>query len=98
MKITFVGAGPGAADLVTVRGARALAEADAVMYAGSLVLVWEQLLGYVWAFWLGQGMADEMGSELVATLLLMKATPWEKKYSAVSRAAAKVVMRVCEKA
>jgi precorrin-4/cobalt-precorrin-4 C11-methyltransferase len=37
MKITFVGAGPGAADLVTVRGARALAEADAVMYAGSLV-------------------------------------------------------------
>ena len=37
MKITFVGAGPGAADLVTVRGARMLAEADAVMYAGSLV-------------------------------------------------------------
>ena len=37
MKITFVGAGPGAADLVTVRGARALADADAVMYAGSLV-------------------------------------------------------------
>lgn len=39
MKITFVGAGPGAADLITVRGARALAEADAVMYAGSLVSV-----------------------------------------------------------
>lgn len=35
--IRFVGAGPGAADLVTVRGARLLAEADLVIYAGSLV-------------------------------------------------------------
>lgn len=37
MKVTFVGAGPGAADLITVRGARALAEANLVLYAGSLV-------------------------------------------------------------
>ena len=36
-KITFVGAGPGAPDLVTVRGAARLAEADLVLYAGSLV-------------------------------------------------------------
>lgn len=36
-KITFVGAGPGAADLITVRGARVLGEADLVIYAGSLV-------------------------------------------------------------
>ena len=35
--IRFVGAGPGAADLITVRGARLLAEADVVVYAGSLV-------------------------------------------------------------
>lgn len=35
--IHFVGAGPGAADLITVRGARLLAEADVVVYAGSLV-------------------------------------------------------------
>lgn len=35
--IHFVGAGPGAADLVTVRGARLLAEADQIIYAGSLV-------------------------------------------------------------
>ncbi len=35
--ITFVGAGPGAADLVTLRGQRLLAEADVIIYAGSLV-------------------------------------------------------------
>jgi precorrin-4/cobalt-precorrin-4 C11-methyltransferase len=36
-KVWFVGAGPGASDLVTVRGTRLLAEAGAVLYAGSLV-------------------------------------------------------------
>lgn len=35
--IHFVGAGPGAPDLITVRGARLLGEADVVIYAGSLV-------------------------------------------------------------
>lgn len=35
--ITFVGAGPGAEDLITVRGRRLLKEADIVIYAGSLV-------------------------------------------------------------
>lgn len=35
--IVFVGAGPGAPDLITVRGARALACADKVIWAGSLV-------------------------------------------------------------
>ena len=33
----FIGAGPGAPDLITLRGARALAAADLVLYAGSLV-------------------------------------------------------------
>lgn len=35
--IHFVGAGPGAEDLITLRGARLLEEADCVIYAGSLV-------------------------------------------------------------
>lgn len=35
--IQFVGAGSGAADLITVRGARLLEAADVIVYAGSLV-------------------------------------------------------------
>ncbi len=35
--IHFVGAGSGAADLITVRGSRLLASADVIIYAGSLV-------------------------------------------------------------
>ena len=35
--LSFVGAGPGAADLITVRGARLLQHADVVIFAGSLV-------------------------------------------------------------
>jgi precorrin-4/cobalt-precorrin-4 C11-methyltransferase len=36
-KVHFVGAGPGDAELITVKGARLLREADVVVYAGSLV-------------------------------------------------------------
>ena len=35
--VHFVGAGCGAPDLITVRGARLVAEADVLIYAGSLV-------------------------------------------------------------
>ena len=35
--VHFVGAGCGAADLITVRGARLLGQADVIIYAGSLV-------------------------------------------------------------
>ena len=35
--ITFVGAGPGAEDLITVRGLKLLQTADIIVYAGSLV-------------------------------------------------------------
>jgi precorrin-4/cobalt-precorrin-4 C11-methyltransferase len=37
MKLYFVGAGPGDVDLITVKGKKLLAEADLVVYAGSLV-------------------------------------------------------------
>jgi precorrin-4/cobalt-precorrin-4 C11-methyltransferase len=37
MKVYFVGAGPGDAELITVKGARLLREADIVVFAGSLV-------------------------------------------------------------
>lgn len=36
-KVWFVGAGPGAPDLITVRGSQVLAQADAILYTGSLV-------------------------------------------------------------
>jgi precorrin-4/cobalt-precorrin-4 C11-methyltransferase len=42
--VHFVGAGCGAADLITVRGARLIGEADVLIYAGSLVST--ELLGY----------------------------------------------------
>ena len=35
--VNFVGAGPGGEDLITLRGARLLGEADCIIYAGSLV-------------------------------------------------------------
>ncbi len=37
MTVYFVGAGPGAADLITVRGARIIASSPVCLYAGSLV-------------------------------------------------------------
>ena len=43
MTVRFVGAGPGAADLITVRGLRAIATSQVCLYAGSLVP--EDLLG-----------------------------------------------------
>lgn len=36
-KVTFIGAGPGAADLITLRGVRAIGAADIVIWASSLV-------------------------------------------------------------
>ncbi|GLZ31222.1 hypothetical protein Lesp02_34100 [Lentzea sp. NBRC 105346] len=36
-RVSFVGAGPGAADLITLRGARRIAEADVVVWAPSVV-------------------------------------------------------------
>ncbi|MBP2338456.1 precorrin-4/cobalt-precorrin-4 C11-methyltransferase [Saccharothrix coeruleofusca] len=38
-RVTFVGAGPGAADLITLRGAKRIAEADVVLWAPAVVEV-----------------------------------------------------------
>jgi precorrin-4/cobalt-precorrin-4 C11-methyltransferase len=35
--VHFIGAGPGAADLITVRGQRLIASSPVCLYAGSLV-------------------------------------------------------------
>jgi len=45
MTIYFIGAGPGAADLITVRGAERLKHCQACLYAGSLVA--EAMLDYL---------------------------------------------------
>lgn len=42
--VNFVGAGSGAVDLITVRGAKLLTEADTIIYAGSLIN--KELLDY----------------------------------------------------
>jgi precorrin-4/cobalt-precorrin-4 C11-methyltransferase len=44
MTVHFIGAGPGAADLITVRGSRLLAECPVCLYAGSIVS--PELLAY----------------------------------------------------
>ncbi len=44
MTVHFVGAGPGAADLITLRGKALLESADVIIYAGSLVN--PELLGF----------------------------------------------------
>ena len=36
-KVIFIGAGPGAPDLITVRGYQTIQKADCIIYAGSLV-------------------------------------------------------------
>ena len=43
-KLYFIGAGPGDPELITVKGQRLIAEADVIIYAGSLVN--PQLLDY----------------------------------------------------
>lgn len=65
--VYFVGAGTGAADLITVRGMRLLEQADVIIYAGSLVN--PELLGYA------QGeteIYDSSGLTLEEVLELMK--------------------------
>ena len=45
MTVHFIGAGPGAADLITLRGARLLAACPVCLYAGSIVAQLTPLYG-----------------------------------------------------
>jgi precorrin-4/cobalt-precorrin-4 C11-methyltransferase len=77
--ITFVGAGPGDPELITVKGQRALQAADVVLYAGSLVptalLQWTKP---------GAECRDSAGMHLDAQVA----------YMAVAHAAGKTVVRL----
>lgn len=66
--ITFVGAGPGAADLITLRGKTMLERADIIIYAGSLVN--PKLLEYAKA---GCEIYDSAGMTLEGVIEVMKA-------------------------
>ena len=65
--VHFVGAGSGAADLITIRGARLLGEADVVIYAGSLVN--PELLSYTKP---GCEIHDSSGMTLEEVLTVIK--------------------------
>jgi precorrin-4/cobalt-precorrin-4 C11-methyltransferase len=62
-RVTFVGAGPGAADLITVRGADAIGAADIVVWAASLVH--PDVLGYARA---GAEIVDSAALTLESTV------------------------------
>lgn len=72
--IHFVGAGPGAVDLITVRGKDLLEQADVVIYAGSLVN--PQLLAYVREECL---ILDSAGMTLEAVIAAMERAEAENK-------------------
>lgn len=68
--ISFVGAGPGAADLITLRGVRRLAEADVVIWASSLVP--EEILTYARP---GAAVHDSAGMTLEDVVAVYEAHP-----------------------
>ena len=72
--VHFVGAGSGAADLITVRGAKLLSEADVVIWAGSLVN--PELLSYCKA---GCEVHDSAKLTLEEVVALIKAAESEGK-------------------
>ncbi len=75
--VSFVGAGSGAEDLITVRGMRLLQQADVIIYAGSLVN--PKLLGYANAECEIYNSAHLTLEEVIA--LIQQA--WEKKKEVV---------------
>lgn len=65
-RVSFVGAGPGATDLITIRGARLLRHADVVIFAGSLV---DRKLVHLYAS--GADVHDSAGMTLSEVIAVM---------------------------
>ena len=73
-RVIFVGAGPGAADLITVRGARALAQADVVLHDALTDLALRDLAPQ--ACWIDvgkRGFCDSTGQTRINALLVQQA-------------------------
>ncbi|WKB53839.1 uroporphyrinogen-III C-methyltransferase [Eleftheria terrae] len=73
-KVVFIGAGPGAADLITLRGARLLAQADVVLFDALTDPALRELAPQ--ARWLDvgkRGFADSTGQALINALLVRHA-------------------------
>ena len=73
-QVYFVGAGPGAKDLITVRGRDIISSADVIIYAGSLVN--PELLEYAKQ---AVEMAIEQGEDAAVTWLKDKVNNFENR-------------------
>ena len=73
-RVVFIGAGPGAADLITVRGARRLAEADVVLFdALTDPLLRELAPGARWIDVGKRGFCDSTGQAAIDAMLVRQA-------------------------
>ena len=73
-KVIFIGAGPGAADLITLRGARALARADVVLFDALTDPALRELApGARWIDVGKRGFADSTGQATINALLVAHA-------------------------
>jgi len=73
-RVVFVGAGPGAADLITLRGARALAQADVVLFDALTDPALRELAPHAaWVHVGKRGFADSTGQATINALLVRHA-------------------------
>ncbi|MEO7150619.1 MAG: SAM-dependent methyltransferase, partial [Burkholderiaceae bacterium] len=70
-RVAFVGAGPGASDLITLRGARLLAQADVVLYDALTDPALQALAPQArWIHVGKRGYADSTGQDTINALLV----------------------------
>ncbi|MFT3956331.1 MAG: uroporphyrinogen-III C-methyltransferase [Piscinibacter sp.] len=73
-RVAFIGAGPGAADLITVRGARLLAQAEVVLFDALTDPALRELApGATWVHVGKRGFADSTGQATINALLVRHA-------------------------